>query len=460
MVDLSYLKQNVFAGESGGDYNALYGYANRRGPFQGVRLTDMTVNQALQFANPSGPYAAHVRGQIGRTATPMGAYQVVGSTLRDAVKGLGLTGNEPFDQATQDRIAQWIYENQGPSAWEGWGKGGGNVTVSTSGGQGMGLLDFQDEQPQPFGQRLKESWRSGDLMDRLAVAFNAARLNPDPTIAQLAGGRMQQRSEQKAQEKAANRTAAWLTSIGRGDLAQAMLSGGLDPKQAASMAMAPPEAINGVEVGGKLVNPRTGEVIYDPTGGTTPTLTSDQLTSLNTLRDDATKATAELNAMRDAWTNVNTFYQNAGAVSDRALVIAFAKILDPTSVVRESESAAIANSGSIDAGLKAMLLNALQGGGSLPDDIRNEIVALSREMYANKMPAVQSRLGMLVETAKRAGLPADLVFADQLTPPPAPALTTPPPTPQVAPPPAPRAPQLQGPPRPPLSDNALQYILP
>lgn len=240
MVELSYLKQNVFPGESGGDYNALFGYANRQGPFQGVRLTDMTINQALQFADPSGPYAAHVRGQIGRTATPMGAYQVVGTTLRDAVRGLGLTGNEPFDQATQDRIGQWIYENQGPGAWEAWGKGGGgDVTVSTSGGRGMGLLDFQNEQPQPFGQRLKESWRSGDLMDRLAVAFNAMRLNPDPTIAQIAGNRMTQRSDQKAQEKTANRTAAWLSSLGRQDLVDAMMSGGLDPKAAAQIALTP-----------------------------------------------------------------------------------------------------------------------------------------------------------------------------------------------------------------------------
>ena len=41
----------VFPGESGGDYNALFGYSNRPGgQFEGVNLTDMTVNQALQFS--------------------------------------------------------------------------------------------------------------------------------------------------------------------------------------------------------------------------------------------------------------------------------------------------------------------------------------------------------------------------------------------------------------------------
>jgi phage-related protein len=121
--------------------------------------------------------------------------------------------------------------------------------------------------------------------------------------------------------------------------------------------------------------------------------------------------------MKDAWENVNAFYQNPGAVSDRALVIAFAKILDPTSVVRESESAAIANSGAFDEGMKALLQNALQGTGNLPPEIRTEIVSLSRTMYANKFPGAQQRVDLLKETARRAGLPEDLVFPGTLTPP-------------------------------------------
>lgn len=124
MADINYLKANVFPGESGGDYNALFGYANRPGgQFSNVRLTDMTVDQALQFADPSGPYGQSVKGQIGRVATPMGAYQVVGTTLRAAKEGLGLTGNEVMTPELQDAIGMWIYQTQGPGAWEAWGGG-------------------------------------------------------------------------------------------------------------------------------------------------------------------------------------------------------------------------------------------------------------------------------------------------------------------------------------------------
>jgi len=235
-ITVDELKRNVFPGESGGDYNALFGYANRPGgQFSGVNLTDMTVDQALQFANPSGPYGQSVKGQIGRVATPMGAYQVVGTTLRGAKEGLGLTGNEVMTPQLQDAIGMWIYQNQGPQAWEAWGggQGGGNVTRSSK-GTGMGLLDMQAQQPQTFGQKIGEGLRSGSLMDNLALAFNSLRMNPDQGLAAMVG----QRQEQRGQEQAANRTAQWLRSRGHDDLASALEAGSIDAGSAVNEALA------------------------------------------------------------------------------------------------------------------------------------------------------------------------------------------------------------------------------
>ncbi len=230
------LKRMVFPGESGGDYNALFGYANRPGgQFSGVNLTDMTVNQALQFSDPSGPYAQSVRGQIGRVATPMGAYQVVGSTLRDAAKGLGLTGNERMTEDLQDQIGMWIYQNQGPGAWEAWGGGGsGSASSGKGGAMPMGLFDMQEE-PQTFGQRLKRDFQSGELMDRIALAANSLRMEPDQNLAQM----IQMRQEKRGERETANRTAQWLMSQNRQDLAQALMTGAIDPKTAVATALTP-----------------------------------------------------------------------------------------------------------------------------------------------------------------------------------------------------------------------------
>jgi hypothetical protein len=283
------LKGMVFPGESGGDYDALFGFSNRAGgQFAGVRPTQMTINQVLAFTDPSGPYGQWVKGQVGRVATPVGGFQVVGSTLRDTVKRMGLTGDEMFSPAVQDAIGMNIYQNQGPGAWEGWGKGGGGggsgsaSSGSNSGGgtMPMGLFDMQEQPPQTFGERLRAGMRSGSLIDSLALAANSLRDRPDQNIAQIVQGRQERRDEKAT----TNRTAAWLASQGRDDLAQAMLAGGLDARTAVATAMTPAPQAEVREVGGKLVsvNPDgTVNELYAPEAQPEfRTLTADEATAM------------------------------------------------------------------------------------------------------------------------------------------------------------------------------------
>lgn len=119
--DWERIRNGILAGESGGDYNALFGYQNRKGgKFSNVKLTEMTVDQAIAFSDPSGPYGQWVRTQVGRVATPMGAYQIVGSTLRDMKRQLGLKGDEKMTAEFQEFLGQQIYLRQGTDAWEGY----------------------------------------------------------------------------------------------------------------------------------------------------------------------------------------------------------------------------------------------------------------------------------------------------------------------------------------------------
>lgn len=171
----------IFAGESGGDYDALFGFSNRPGgPFEDVRLTDMTVGEAAAFSDPSGPYAQWVKDQIGHVATPMGAYQVVGTTLRAAMDGLGLTGNEPMTPEVQDQIGQWIYENQGIGAWEGYRPGvtempvpsGGNYRGSATPG---GVSGNGSPMAQMGGQPMQSGGGAAPLVDPVQMAFMSMR---------------------------------------------------------------------------------------------------------------------------------------------------------------------------------------------------------------------------------------------------------------------------------------------
>jgi hypothetical protein len=179
MVTFAQARPGIFAGESGGDYNALYGYQNRPGGrFANTRLTDMSVGDVMQFTDPSGDYAAYVRGEVGRTATPVGAYQVVGTTLRDAVNALDIDPSTPFNQATQDRIGEWIFSTQGTGAWEGY-------RGPQAGGQGMQMqpqmMQPQGMQPQPMQpqgfveQQSTDPFEGLSRRQRLMLGFGALR---------------------------------------------------------------------------------------------------------------------------------------------------------------------------------------------------------------------------------------------------------------------------------------------
>jgi hypothetical protein len=130
----------------------------------------------------------------------------------------------------------------------------------------MGLLDMQAQQPQTFGQKIGEGLRSGSLMDNLALAFNSLRMNPDQGLAAMVG----QRQEQRGQEQAANRTAQWLRSRGHDDLASALEAGSIDAGSTVNEALSRERpaagAERGVVVGGNVVDPITGQIIYQGEG--------------------------------------------------------------------------------------------------------------------------------------------------------------------------------------------------
>ncbi len=331
------LKRQVFPGESGGDYGALFGYSNRPGrTFGNVDLTRMTVNQAIEFSNPRGPYGQWVKDQIGRVATPMGAYQIVGTTLRAAKEGLGLSGNEVMTPELQDRLGMWIYGQQGPGAWEAWGRGGSSqprtsAQTSSQGAPMAGLMDTgrvsaqntpsaglmgMSPEPQGFRERLMRDVRSGDFADNLTLALNSLRMRPDQGLADM----VMQRQEQRAQERQANRTAEWLASIGRTDLAEAVASGFIDARTAAVTAMTPqpePLPVEGKVVGNNLVDPYTGRVIYEGPQDTEPNAAERDIALLQEIglsREEAIRVTQLYATSRDPITGEVTLIDRSTAL--------------------------------------------------------------------------------------------------------------------------------------------------
>ena len=306
----SRIQQGIFRGESGGDYGALFGYQNRpNGRFEGTDLTKMTVDQALDFAKPSGPYGQYVKGEVGRVATPMGAYQVVGTTLRDAKNSLGLTGNEVMDQGLQDRIGQWIYKTQGTGAWEGYKPVDGDQAIASDtmralGKQPNGLLGsaqaanntesgmIPEEKPRGLlgslgiqkmvegaegedGQRFFQRDSFGDAMAGLAPLLGRMGvMGLDVPTQAMADRRFKKRdAEQKA-----SRTMEVLSRMNTPQSKAALdfLTAGGDPITALKMGIERPTDANGVQsssvlrdYSGVVLTMRDGDIVVKTAGGET-----------------------------------------------------------------------------------------------------------------------------------------------------------------------------------------------
>ena len=89
--------------EGGADYDTLFNYSNREGgQFAGTRVSQMTIGDLLAFSD--GAYADYSRAQLGYKATPMGRYQIVGDTLEQTAKEMGLHNNIRFTAEVQDAM--------------------------------------------------------------------------------------------------------------------------------------------------------------------------------------------------------------------------------------------------------------------------------------------------------------------------------------------------------------------
>lgn len=113
--ELSGIAKAIDIGETGsGDYGTLLGHTNKVGrKFDDADITNKTVDDLIAFSSPGGAYADYSKKQVGRVATPMGRYQIVGRTLRKLKNELGLTGEEQFTPELQDRLFLQLLKGRG-----------------------------------------------------------------------------------------------------------------------------------------------------------------------------------------------------------------------------------------------------------------------------------------------------------------------------------------------------------
>ena len=410
--DWSRIQQGIFAGESGGDYGALYNYQNRpNGRFSGIDVTKMTVDQALDFASPSGPYGQYVKSQVGRVATPMGAYQVVGSTLRDAKRAMGLKGDEVLTPQLQDQIGQWIYKTQGTGAWEGYKGAAANNTETKPMMQEqqprglLGSLGIQKRDEAAGGETAMPFYQRDTFKDTAAMlAQGFAAMGSMPALQKMTADIAQQRTENKAR----NKTAEYLRNNNRADLADMVEKGLIGGREAAAQLLRKDGPVKGVAVGDKLVNPMTGEVIYEDTSA--PSFDpKDVVTARKEF--SSLPPVKEFSEQTSAYGRVVASVDDPSPSGDLALIFNFMKVLDPGSVVREGEFATAQNAGGIDQRTRS-LYNRIKSGERLTPEQRADFADRATRLYSEAQSQYQSIADQYSGFAEQAGLPVDQVIPD------------------------------------------------
>lgn len=135
----------------------------------------------------------------------------------------------------------------------------------------------------------------------------------------------------------------------------------------------------------------------------------------NTLRDEFTTTTKDFRNVQDAYSKIKkTTSTGAG---DMSMLYQFVKLLDPGSVVRESEFATAAASGSLGERIQGAY-KSIANGGRMPESLRNEFLAEAENIYNGQKEGYDRSIATYKGLAQRNKLNPDNIVTDyrQLNP--------------------------------------------
>jgi hypothetical protein len=230
-------------------------------------------------ATPGTLYAAHFLGAGGATSV---LRQPDGARVADIVPAAVITANPHLRDMTVAEFRGWA-DRQGSRT--------GSAPTSRQGSANMPLTINAAPAPAPTqGSGRERRWyQDPAIWEALQLGFNSMRLNPDPSLASVVNARQTRRSEQEereaqraAQTMTLNQAVSFLQQNGApAHLVQAVSQGLIPPEAAVQFILTPPEQPRGIAVGGSVVNPVTGEVIYQgPEGGRHELITGEAAAAL------------------------------------------------------------------------------------------------------------------------------------------------------------------------------------
>lgn len=159
------------------------------------------------------------------------------------------------------------------------------------------------------------------------------------------------------------------------------------------------------------MNPKTMEVEQDPLykESTPRQQTNDYFNQSDKLRNQFDDLSKDFRKIRDSYSRIEAAGADPSAAGDLALIFNYMKILDPSSVVRESEFATAQNSAGVPDRIRNIWNKALTGERLAPDQ-REDFMGRARKLYQSQAGIQQKHIEKYVGLADRFGIePQDVV---------------------------------------------------
>lgn len=140
-------------------------------------------------------------------------------------------------------------------------------------------------------------------------------------------------------------------------------------------------------------------------------LTTTQANLATKLSDDYEQRSKDFYTIRDAYNKIVSAAKNPSAAGDMALLFGYMKLLDPNSVVRETEYATAQNAGSIPETIRARY-NAAVNGKKLDEAQRKDFVDRSKKVFETSKQQQDVLKKDFESRAVKYGVPTDLVVRE------------------------------------------------
>lgn len=135
---------------------------------------------------------------------------------------------------------------------------------------------------------------------------------------------------------------------------------------------------------------------------------NQQFQQENTLRDEFSKLTADFRIVQTSYENIRTAAKANDGAGDMSMLYSYVRLLDPTSVVRESEFATAAASGSFGERVQGAVARVLSGA-RMPESLRESFVRESKNLYETQRKSHDDVADKYERLATKSGLDPEKV---------------------------------------------------